>query len=79
MLTAKAIVNEREGEGAAGLVGLVNILKAAAGLPHSKGRWRFSCQRGEADAILKCSLPAGESLGALYFVLLQSLTGNSDT
>jgi len=26
-------------------------------------RWWFSCQRGEADAILKCSLPAGESRG----------------
>ena len=42
-------------------------------------RWWFSCQRGEADAILKCSLPAGESRGAVYFLLLQSLTGNSNS
>src|SRR5258708_40302705 len=39
---------------------------------------RFSCQRGEADAILKCLVPAGESRGAVYFFLLQSLTGNSN-
>jgi len=73
------LVNERESVDGVGLVGLVCIEKAAAGLPHSKARGRFSCQQGEADAILKCSLPAGESRGAVYFLLLQSLTGNSNS
>jgi hypothetical protein len=42
-------------------------------------RGRFSCQRGEADAILKCSRSVVETCGAAYFVPLQSLTGNSDS
>jgi hypothetical protein len=35
MLTTKPVVNKPESEGGVGLVGLVFIVKAAAGLPHS--------------------------------------------
>jgi hypothetical protein len=49
-------------------------------------RWkRFSCQRGEADAILdvrwrlaKCP-PRRAGAGAMYFLFLQSLTGKSNS
>jgi len=68
--------------GAAGFHKEIMARRMAGVQPRDKmvrGRRRFSCQRGEADAILKCSLPAGESRGAVYFLLLQSLTGNSNS
>ena len=68
--------------GAAGFHGEI-MARWAAGVQRETiwcaERGRLSCHRGEADAILKCSLPAGESRGAVYFLLLQSLTGNSNS
>jgi len=43
------------------------------------GRGRVSCQRGEAGAILDIRWRLAKHAGAVYFSLLQSLTGNSDS
>ena len=39
---------------------------------------RFSCQRGEPGAILDIRWRLAKRAGAVYFMLLQSLTGNSN-
>ena len=67
------------GADVAGSVGLVCTVKAAAELPHSKVRGRFSCQRGEAGAILDIRWRLAKRAGAVYFLFLQSLTGNSNS
>ena len=43
--------------------------------------WRgpFSCQQGEADAILGIRWRLAKHAGAVYFMLLQSLTGKSNS
>jgi hypothetical protein len=43
--------------------------------------WRgpFSCQQGEADAILGIRWRLAKHAGAVYFSLLQSLTGKSNS
>jgi len=38
-------------------------------------RWRLSCQRGEAGAIFVIRWRLAKHAGAVYFLLLQSLTG----
>ena len=42
-------------------------------------RGRFSCQQGEAGAILGIRWRLAKRAGAVYFLLLQSLTGNSNS
>ena len=44
----------------------------------ARARW-FSCQRGEADAILGIRWRLAKHAEAVYFLLLQSLTGNSNS
>jgi hypothetical protein len=76
LVSTKPGASDPIGADVAGLVALVCTVKAAAGLPHSKVRGRFSCQRAEAGAILDIRWRFAKQAGAVYFVLLQSLTGN---